>query len=108
MSDCNRPLVYEVIIAAQDGVQPLTTPAQPTDYASVHSPFKFRPEARSMSPSPPPRTGNKAAFPVFSGFIHATGSLGDNVHASYLGLNAKTTDLGDWHTVTSITLSLSS
>lgn len=41
----------------------------------------------------PPRTGNKAAFPIFSGFIQATSSFGDNVHTSYLGLNAKTTDL---------------
>jgi len=69
-----------------------------TDYASV----RISPSQVTLHPGEsaeivvtiaPPNTGNKAAFPVFSGFIQATGSLGENVHTSYLGLNAKTTDL---------------
>lgn len=41
----------------------------------------------------PPKTGDKSTFPIYSGLIQASGSLGESVHASYLGVNAKTSDL---------------
>ena len=82
----------------QDGVQPLKIPVQTADYASVEIfPSKITLEpgrsAEIVVTITPPKTGNTNAFPVFSGFIQATSSLGESVHASYLGLNAKTTDL---------------
>lgn len=71
---------------------------QTTDYASVilvPSKLILLPDqsAKVVVTITPPKTGDKSTFPIYSGIIQATGSLGENVHTSYLGLNAKTSDL---------------
>lgn len=84
----------------QEGsIQPALGPVPlTTDYASV----KIVPSsvtlpaggsAKVIVAISPPSSGDKSTFPVYSGFIQAKGSLGETLHTSYLGLNAKQSDL---------------
>ncbi|KAF8337455.1 subtilisin-like protease [Cantharellus anzutake] len=82
-----------------DGFQPVLGPIPlTTDYANV----TIIPSSISLSPGAtakilvivdPPKTGVHTLFPVYSGFIQVRGSLGEDLHSSYLGLNANSFDL---------------
>lgn len=81
----------------QGDIQPLLTPTQTNASASVH----FLPSKLTLFPGAsgvvlvtftPPKV-DATTFPIFSGLIQATGSLGEIVHSSYLGLAAKTSSL---------------
>ena len=83
----------------EDGVQPSPGPVPlTTDYASVTiipSRIKLSPHetAQIFVTITPPKTGNRAQFPVYSGFIQVQGSLGETLQSSYLGLNANASEL---------------